>query len=85
MCMVAEKAHGAHTPLVRLSSLLPVTRRQDQVHGRSLAVALPLDLGAELLGKAVDQPAAEPGIGALCIEPFSIVGDRQAKLAGAPL
>jgi hypothetical protein len=30
------------------------------VHGSTLAVALPLDLAAKLLGEAVDQPAAEP-------------------------
>jgi hypothetical protein len=33
------------------------------VHGSTLAVALPLDLAAELLGEGVYQPAAEPGIG----------------------
>jgi hypothetical protein len=55
------------------------------VHGRTLTVALPLDLAAELLGKAVDQPAAEPGIDTSRIEPVAIVGDRQAKLPWHPL
>src|SRR5476651_16405 len=50
-----------------------------------MAVALPLDLAAELLGEAVDQPAAEPGIGALRIEALAVVGDRQAKLPERPL
>jgi hypothetical protein len=55
------------------------------VHGSTLAVALPLDLAAELFGEAVDQPAAEPGIGPSRIEPLAVVGDRQAKLPGRPL
>jgi hypothetical protein len=79
---------SAETPGSYLSCaqlLLPFTRRQDQLHGGAPAVALPFDLAAELLSEAVDQPAAEPGIGASRIEPNAIVGDRQAKLPGHPL
>ena len=50
-----------------------------------MAVALPLDLAAELLGEAVDQLAAKPAIGPSRIEPLAVVGDRQAKLPGHPL
>ena len=57
------------------------TRRQNQAHGRTLAAALPLDLAAELLGEALDQPAAEPGVGASGIDSLAVVGDRQTKLA----
>jgi hypothetical protein len=46
------------------------------VHGSTLAIALPLDLATELLGEAVDQPAAEPGIGPSRIEALAVVGDR---------
>ena len=60
------------------------TRRQYQAHGRTLAAALPLDLAAELLGEALDQPAAEPGVGASRIDALAVVGDRQAKLPGTP-
>jgi hypothetical protein len=42
-------------------------------------------LAAELLGEALDQPAAEPGIGASKIDPLAVVGDRQAKLPGHSL
>jgi len=63
----------------------PSGRREDQFHGRALPVALPLDLAAELLGEAIHQPAAEPGIGALGIKPLAIVGDRQTKLPEATL
>ena len=40
------------------------------MHGGAAAVALALDLAAELLGEAVDEPAAEPGIGALGSSPL---------------
>jgi hypothetical protein len=45
------------------------TRRQRQTHDGSIVAALPLDLAAELLGKAFDQPATDPGIRALRINP----------------
>ena len=35
-------------------------RRQRQTHDGSLVAALPLDLSAELVGRAFDQPAADP-------------------------
>ena len=38
------------------------------MHSSTLAVALPLDLATELLGEAVDEAAAEPGIGPSRIE-----------------
>jgi hypothetical protein len=81
---VARRPHRAHTPRPR-RSLRAVTRRQDQVYGSPLAVALALDLAAELLGEGVNQAAAEPGIGPSRIEPLAVVGDRQAKLARHPL
>jgi hypothetical protein len=37
-----------------LGSLRAFTRSQDKVHGSTLAIALPLDLAAELSGKAID-------------------------------
>src|ERR1700680_4500536 len=61
------------------------TRRQRQGHDGSLVAALPLELAAELLGEAFDQPAAEPGICAFRIDPLTIVRDRKAKLPGRPL
>jgi hypothetical protein len=42
-------------------------------------------LAAQLLGEAVDQPAAEPGIGPSSMEPLAVVGDCQAKLAARSL
>ena len=42
-------------------------------------------MAAELLGEALDQPAAEPGIGASRIDPLAVVGDRQAELPRHPL
>ena len=50
-----------------------------------MAVALPLDLAAELLGEAVDQPSAEPGIARSRIEPLAVVGNCQAKLPACSL
>jgi CheY-like chemotaxis protein len=38
--------------------------RQDYLHGRTMAAALPPELAAKLLGEACNQLAAEPGIGA---------------------
>jgi hypothetical protein len=38
------------------------TRRRRQTNAGSLVAALPLDLSAERLGEAFDQPAADPGI-----------------------
>lgn len=77
-------AHLADTPR-SLRSLRAFTRRQGYVHGSTLAVAFPLDLAAELLGEAVDQPAPEPGIGVSRIAPLAVVGYRQPKLPGHPL
>ena len=53
------------------------TGRQDYVDGSALPVALALDAAAELSGEAVDQPAAEPGIGLPGIETLAVVGDCQ--------
>jgi hypothetical protein len=82
----AGSIFGRH--LERLTSrrfLRAFTRRQDQVHGRTSAVALPLESTAELLGEAFDQPSAEPGIGASRIGPFAVVRDHQTKLPRRPL
>jgi hypothetical protein len=49
------------------------------VHASTPAVALPLDLAGKLLGKAVDQPAAEPGIGPLRIE---LAGESMRRTRG---
>ena len=43
----------------------------------ALVVALPLDLATELLGEGLDQPAANPGIGASRIDPLAVVSDRK--------
>src|SRR5439155_19993924 len=59
--------------------------RQDQVYGRALAAALALELAAELSSEGFDQPTAVPGIGASRIDPLTVVGDCQAKLAGSSL
>jgi len=67
------------------SRLFVLKRRQNQAHGRTLAATLPLDLAAELLGEALDQPAAEPRVGASGIDSLAIVGDRQAKRPRDPL
>jgi hypothetical protein len=71
-------------PSLRASFLRAFMRRQDQLHGRTPAIALPLELASELLGEAFHQPAAEPGIGAR-IGPLAVVRDRQAKLPRRPL
>jgi hypothetical protein len=65
--------------------LFVLKRRQNQAHGRTLAATLPLDLAAELLGEALDQPAAEPRVGASGIDSLAVVGDRQAKRPRDPL
>jgi hypothetical protein len=41
-------------------------------------------LAAELLGEALDQPSADPGIGASRIDALTVVRDHQAKLPGRP-
>ena len=45
------------------------------MHGSTPAAALPLDLAVQLLGQAVDQAAAEPGIGPSRIEPLAVNGE----------
>jgi hypothetical protein len=42
--------------------------------------ALPLDLSAELLGEAFDQPAADPGIRASSIDPEDQLRARERLL-----
>jgi hypothetical protein len=79
------RAASASGTLASCRPLRTFARRQDQVHGRTPAVALPLELTAELLGEAFDQPAAEPGIGASRIGPLAVVCDRQAKFPRRPL
>ena len=57
-------------------------RRQCQAHDGALVVALPLDLATELLEEGLDQPAADPGIGASRIDPLAVVSDRKVYSRG---
>ena len=80
---VKQLMSGPFHSLIRQAKL--ALARQNEPHGSSLAAAFPFDQAAELLREALDQPAAEPGVGAARVNAFAVVCDRQAELARAAL
>ena len=81
-CSLPDAISGIHAacnhpnPEQRISILDAIRMHNRTVSPEFLARFGEHDLTAELLGEAIDQSAAEPGIGPSRIEALAVVGDR---------